>query len=184
MILREFVRFPFFAASMVLAISCDGEKKTAPLPSRRDAVLTTAVTAGSQTSVPLQAPPVVAPLTKKEPLCLADLQKPAKKWPKTLMAAAFVDREWTKSNAWEPEKGSWHWVNLFASWCGPCKEEIPMLTRWETALRPKMNLTFLSLDDDERELRKFLMGGNGVRIARWHRSESDGSDFLLSLGLK
>ena len=115
---------------------------------------------------------------------MADLQKPPKKWPKTLMAAAFVDREWTKSSAWEPEKGSWHWVNLFASWCGPCKEEIPMLTRWETALRPKMNLTFLSLDDDERELRKFLSGGNGVRLARWHRSESERSEFLRALGLK
>ena len=86
--------------------------------------------------------------------------------------------------AWEPEKGSWHWVNLFASWCGPCKEEIPMLTRWEAALRPKMNLTFLSLDDDERELRKFLSGGNGVRLARWHRSESERSEFLRALGLK
>lgn len=46
----------------------------------------------------------------------------------------------------------------------PAKREIPMLTRWETALRPKMNLTFLSLDDDERELQSFLQEGTAFAL--------------------
>ena len=30
--------------------------------------------------------------------------------------------------------GKWTWVNLWAGWCGPCKEEMPMFKTWETQL--------------------------------------------------
>ena len=53
----------------------------------------------------------------------------------------------------------WVWVNLWATWCGPCRREMPLLLRWHAQLvkdgRP-FDLWFLSVDEHERELAGFL----------------------------
>jgi len=68
--------------------------------------------------------------------------------------------------------GRWTWLNFFAAWCGPCKEEIPRLRSWEKKLAQagaKVDLVFISVDDDERQLAKFLEAQpqDGVRAALW-----------------
>ncbi|MCS6899784.1 MAG: TlpA disulfide reductase family protein [Myxococcales bacterium] len=68
--------------------------------------------------------------------------------------------------------GQWTWVNLWAAWCKPCKEEIPLLRAWETQLASSptpFRLAFLSLDDDERQARKFLeeQPTTGLRASWW-----------------
>ena len=62
-------------------------------------------------------------------------------------------------------KGKWTWLNLWAGWCGPCKQEMPLLQRWETQLKDKLRVVFLSVDDDERLALKFLneQPATGVR---------------------
>lgn len=32
------------------------------------------------------------------------------------------------------QKGAWTWVNLWATWCVPCIEEMGLLARWHTAM--------------------------------------------------
>jgi thiol-disulfide isomerase/thioredoxin len=84
--------------------------------------------------------------------------------------------------------GKWVWVNLWAAWCGPCKEEIPRILSWQDKLRAAgvmIDLAFVSLDDDERETRRFLEAqpAGGVRATYW-LPENDRAGWLGSLGLK
>ena len=56
-----------------------------------------------------------------------------------------------------PSKGNkdqpkWTWVNVWASWCAPCVEEIPLFRRWQKALSDKMEFEFWSMDEDGAKL--------------------------------
>jgi thiol-disulfide isomerase/thioredoxin len=84
--------------------------------------------------------------------------------------------------------GKWVWVNLWAAWCGPCKEEMPRLVAWQDKLRSAgvlIDLAFVSMDDDERETRRFLEAQppGGVRATYW-LPEGERSGWLGALGLK
>jgi thiol-disulfide isomerase/thioredoxin len=63
----------------------------------------------------------------------------------------------------------WTWLNFFAAWCGPCKEEMPRLRAFQQRLQANLDVAFISVDDDERELKKFLTDqpAAGVRGALW-----------------
>lgn len=65
--------------------------------------------------------------------------------------------------------GSWTWVNLWAAWCGPCKEELPRLFAWQQQLKGSMRFAFVSLDDDQRQLLRFLEAQpkGGLRSSYW-----------------
>jgi thiol-disulfide isomerase/thioredoxin len=52
--------------------------------------------------------------------------------------------------------GRWTWINFWAAWCVPCKQELPLLFGWQKKLAGKVEFRFVSLDDDERQLRDFL----------------------------
>lgn len=72
---------------------------------------------------------------------------------------------------------SWTLVNVWASWCKPCKEEMPLIAQWVREARArgkKISVIFLSVDDDERQLRRF-MDGAGKDIEgefRWAKAEA------------
>ena len=53
-------------------------------------------------------------------------------------------------------KGKIVMVNFFASWCPPCKAEIPTLIKLRKELGNKMFLIGLSLDEDMAALQKFI----------------------------
>jgi thiol-disulfide isomerase/thioredoxin len=85
--------------------------------------------------------------------------------------------------------GKWVWVNLWAAWCGPCKEEMPRLIAWQKKLSAAgvlLDLAFVSIDDDERQLVRFLEGQpqGGVRASYWLPEGAGRSSWTTSLGLK
>jgi thiol-disulfide isomerase/thioredoxin len=57
-----------------------------------------------------------------------------------------------------PGKGSWRWINVWATWCKPCIEEMPDLARWHDDLAGqgvKFDLVFVSVDDSDDLVTKF-----------------------------
>jgi thiol-disulfide isomerase/thioredoxin len=55
-------------------------------------------------------------------------------------------------------RGHWRWLNVWATWCKPCVEEVPRLTRWRDRLaaagRP-VDLAFVSVDDSSDDVAAF-----------------------------
>jgi len=84
-------------------------------------------------------------------------------------------------------KGRWQWLNVWAAWCKPCKEEMPRLIEWRDKLRATgvpLDLIFLSIDDDEREMMRFMRAQpkTGVRASYWLEAEDDRAKWFESIG--
>lgn len=79
----------------------------------------------------------------------------------------------------------WTWVNFWAAWCEPCKEEIPRLLSWDRQLRSRFDLVFITLDDDSRQLQAFLAGqkASGLRSSYWLKEGAERQDWLVAAGL-
>jgi thiol-disulfide isomerase/thioredoxin len=85
--------------------------------------------------------------------------------------------------------GKWVWLNLWAAWCVPCKEEMPRLIAWQSKLSAAgvlLDLAFISIDDDERQLSRFLEAqpSAGVRASYWLPEGPARGQWFGALGLK
>jgi thiol-disulfide isomerase/thioredoxin len=86
--------------------------------------------------------------------------------------------------------GKWTWINLWAAWCAPCKEEMPRLIGFQSKLSDAgvlLDLVFVSLDDDERQLHRFLETqpkATGVRASYWLPDGEGRASWLAALGVK
>jgi thiol-disulfide isomerase/thioredoxin len=79
--------------------------------------------------------------------------------------------------------GRWTWVNFWAAWCAPCKEEIPRLKSWERELSgERLRVSFVSLDDDERQLKQFLASGM-LEQTYWLREGKERDDWMAAAEL-
>jgi thiol-disulfide isomerase/thioredoxin len=84
----------------------------------------------------------------------------------------------------DPAKG-WTWVNLWASWCGPCVEEMPLLERWSETLKSEgiaVRIEAWSIDEVEAELNTALSRRIPGHI-RWLAGPEHLEPFLLGLGV-
>lgn len=85
--------------------------------------------------------------------------------------------------------GKWVWLNFWAAWCKPCKEEMPRILEWQKKLAAKgvlLELAFVSIDDDQRQLQRFLeeQPAGGVKASYWLPEGGGRSSWLASLGMK
>jgi len=83
-------------------------------------------------------------------------------------------------------QGRWRWINVWATWCKPCVEEIPMLVEWQARMEDsgtRVDLVLLSLDTDDATIDRFRkqhpQTPPSLRIEDPDRAES----WVVSLGL-
>lgn len=82
-------------------------------------------------------------------------------------------------------KGAWTWVNLWATWCHPCVEEMGLLARWKDSLQKDgiaLNLEMYSVDEQESDLTAWLKKSSMPGRVHWLRSAEDLGPVLESLG--
>jgi thiol-disulfide isomerase/thioredoxin len=187
------------ALALALATGCDdaGGKSNLPAPpttSRSNAVIA-ADTAGAQpagkpagaagaTGATAQPTPAQPKAPRK--LCTGQTPRPA---PKATVETAAAPGAQAPVKPIPFGVGKWVWVNLWAGWCKPCKEEMPRLIAWQKKLSAAgvlIDLAFVSLDDDQRQMQRFLeeQPTGGVRASYWLPEGGGRTAFLGSLGLK
>jgi thiol-disulfide isomerase/thioredoxin len=137
-----------------------------------------------------QVVPVVASSAPKAPrvLCAGQMSGAGRAAPKKPISQSVASGE-----AALPENlaigGGFTWVNFWAAWCAPCKEEIPRLLRFQQELvksAPGFKLDFVSLDDDERQLSGFLaaQSSSGLRRTYWLKEGKEREEWLKGAGLE
>jgi thiol-disulfide isomerase/thioredoxin len=81
--------------------------------------------------------------------------------------------------------GRWRWVNLWATWCQPCVEEMALLGKWKQALEKDvapLELELWSVDGEEKDLVDWLKKPMPGHV-RWVKSPDDLNALLGQLGL-
>jgi thiol-disulfide isomerase/thioredoxin len=82
----------------------------------------------------------------------------------------------------------WTWVNLWATWCEPCVEEMGLLGRWRDGFsRDGVPVRFelLSIDEPEQEAALAAWQSKGLPgPIRWLRSGQDLGPLLDALGVE
>ena len=82
----------------------------------------------------------------------------------------------------------WTWVNVWATWCKPCVEEMGMLNRWHEALeREKLPVAFELLSIDEAEAESALQSWSKKNLPgpiHWVKSQDDFGRFLDAISVE
>jgi thiol-disulfide isomerase/thioredoxin len=170
--------------------SCEspGDKKPVSAPLERSQVVE-AKPGQATTAVAAAVTPAAASAKPKPPraLCAGQMSGPGRTVAKKPISQNVASGEAALPEAL-PLGGGYTWVNFWAAWCAPCKEEIPRLLRFEQELAkvsPGFKLSFISADDDERQLVAFLgsQPPSGLRRTYWLKEGKEREDWLKAAGL-
>lgn len=178
------------SAGLALGLALLGcEEKTTPTAApqaRSQAIVATGPAAAATTVVAPASAALPEPARPHPVLCADQLGHAGKDAPKASVSRA--------GQGGLPEKlpigpGHFTWVNLWAAWCVPCREEIPRLKSWEVKTmseRVPLKVAFVSLDDDGRQLETFLGAQpvTGLKTTYWLKDGSERLAWLKEVGLK
>lgn len=172
-----------------LVSGCDS-RGDAPAKSRVQAVLSDSTGGGSgapATITPVAEPRPVAPAPPRPPLCEGQLSaRPQPFKPRSLPVQRSAEGgAELPADPLKATRGQWTWLNFWAAWCVPCKEELPLLFSWQEKLAGRVAFTFVSMDDDERQLREFMekQPEAGLRQTQWLPDGAVRKAWLEALGL-
>ena len=74
-------------------------------------------------------------------------------------------------------RGNLVYIDIWATWCGPCQEELPHLQRLEKQLEPtKVAFVSISIDKDKAAWEKAVKEGNMGGIQLWAGTDSAFTD--------
>jgi thiol-disulfide isomerase/thioredoxin len=178
----------FCSALLLVACESPTDKKPVSAPLERSQVVEAKGPQAASAPVPVTR--VVASSAPKAPraLCAGQMSAPGRAAPKKPLSQNLASGEAALSEAL-PLGGGYTWVNFWAAWCAPCKEEIPRLFRFQQELAkssPGFELSFISLDDDERQLTAFLgsQPASGLRRTYWLKEGKEREEWLKAAGLE
>lgn len=160
-------RMDLSRAGWVLLVVVMGCKETPqqPAPSRFAAVKSTPA-ATAQSAFCEKSFPATGPGSKKL------LRPPLREIPGVATTAATP--------------GQWTWLNLWATWCGPCMEEMALLGRWKTALAQdgvQVEMELLSVDEAEEDLTRALAKRSFPGRVEWLKGPQELQGFMETLGV-
>lgn len=69
------------------------------------------------------------------------------------------------------EVASWTLLNLWATWCPPCKEEMPSLELLQQKLKGKLKIIALSVDDNIDSVKEFVAINKPSFKVFWDKSQ-------------
>jgi thiol-disulfide isomerase/thioredoxin len=101
-------------------------------------------------------------------------------------AAAFRWPELAPGSTAPGAATTWRWVNVWATWCEPCIEEMPRLSAWRdklVAAGVPVELAFVSVDDDEAEVAAFQKAHPGIPPSIRIANAEQRTAWLKSFGL-
>jgi thiol-disulfide isomerase/thioredoxin len=171
------------------AVGCDDTKpKVTVTNERSQAILGSPVASGQAIAT---APPTAAPAAfprKPRQLCGGHLGKSGPELPLEAPARRSASGERDLPEQIQT-RSHYTWINFWAAWCAPCKEEIPRLLAWEKKLGDNgvaFKVVFVSLDDDERQLTSFLdkQPPTGLRRTYWLADGVKRTDWLKAVGVR
>jgi thiol-disulfide isomerase/thioredoxin len=175
--------------SSVLLLACqDEQQKPISAPRERSQAVQASVTSSPKSASPAASAVAGEPAPTKKPrraLCAGQMQE-GRALPKKSVSQAAVAEQKPLPAALRAEAGSWTWVNFWAAWCAPCKEEIPRLVSWERELSQggrRFRVAFVSLDDDERQLRQFLETSTSLRSTYWLKEGKERDEWMKAATL-
>ena len=82
--------------------------------------------------------------------------------------------------------GHWRWLNVWATWCKPCVEEVPWLARWRDRLAAAghpVDLAFVSVDDSSADVAAFRKQHPEILDSPRLADPSKQGAFFTALGL-
>jgi thiol-disulfide isomerase/thioredoxin len=183
-------RFAMLGLACLALAACDSvSSKDAPMATneRSQAI-------EQKGAAPVSTPATIAvaasePAAPKKPrsLCSGKLEEAGRSFPKKHLSRAAAKNAAALPEALTVGSGKWTWLNFWAAWCAPCKEEIPRLLGFEkklSAAGAPFRLAFISLDDDERQLGDFLdsQPDAGLHASYWLKEGSEREDWLKAAG--
>jgi len=187
-------RLPSVSLALAIALSilgaCDTvSEKNAPMATNERSQAIAQKAPASSSPPPTIAIKASEPTALKKPrsLCAGKLSEAGRSLPKKHVSRAAAKSAPELPDSLTIGAGKWTWLNFWAAWCAPCKEEIPRLLGFEqrlTAAGAGFRLTFVSLDDDERQLHDFLDGqpSAGLHASYWLKEGNEREDWLKAAG--
>lgn len=174
---------------LLAVLGCDQAKST-PVTVTRDRSQAVLGTSAAQVQNVAMPPTAVTPAAPKVPrkLCGGALSSKGAE-----LSGEPMSRRVAEGERDLPDKLSlsthYTWINFWAAWCVPCKEEIPRLLEWEKRLNAagvSFKVVFVSLDDDERQLTAFLgqQPATGLRRSYWLEEGNPRTDWLSKVSMK
>lgn len=182
----------FFALclQLLLLAACESPEKKPTVTLERSQI----VEAKPGDAAPAATAPVVPVVASSAPkasapriLCAGQMSNAGRAAPKKPISQNVASGESALPESL-PLGGGYTWVNFWAAWCAPCKEEIPRLFKFQQELvksSPSFKLSFVSLDDDERQLSSFLsaQSPSGLRRTYWLKDGKEREEWLKAAGL-
>jgi len=143
--------------------------------------------AGSEPTPPSRVNAVMASTPAGDATTWCDVYFAPGKGPK-LRLPATVDAATGREGIPVKSGAGWIWLNLWATWCGPCLREMPLVVKWRDVYERDgiaVSQYFISIDEDADNLKEFMADRSAPPLSSLHiPDEAAVQPWLVSLGLK